>query len=139
MSEKPKSEDCMAKLPLSPGKGNRILVVDDSEVTGLLIASELEEKGFEVQIAESAEEATRLVTKKASRPDLILLDINMPNIDGAQFCRFIKGNSMFAKVKVVFCSGMEEQSLKDMVASCGADGYLCKSQIMGDGVISFLD
>ncbi len=139
MPEKPKPEDCMTTLPLDPGQGKRILVVDDSEVTGLLIASDLEEKGFEVQIAESAEIATRLVTKKESRPDLILLDINMPNIDGAQFCRFIKGNSMFAKVKVVFCSGMEEQSLKEMVAECGADGYLCKNQIMGDGVTSFLD
>jgi CheY-like chemotaxis protein len=82
----------------------RVLIVDDSEIVARLLKEELEAKGFEIQYAPDAEKATSIILKRQTRPDLILLDINMPKVDGAQFCRFLKKNEMFRSIKVVFCS-----------------------------------
>ncbi|MGC3997967.1 MAG: response regulator [Anaeromyxobacter sp.] len=60
-----------------------------------LLQEELEAKGFDIQYAPDAEKATSIILKRQTRPDLILLDINMPKVDGAQFCRFVKKNEMF--------------------------------------------
>ena len=82
-----------------------MLIVDDSEIVAQLLKAELEAKGFEIQYAPDAEKATSIILKRQTRPDLILLDINMPKVDGAQFCRFVKKNEMFKSIKVLFCSG----------------------------------
>ena len=124
----------MADNPIMPGAGKRVLIVDDSEITIKLIESELEGKGFEIITATRAEDASQLIIKKATRPHLVLLDINMPNVDGAQFCKFIKGNAMFAGIKVVFCSGMDEKRLKELAEECGADGYVTKDSFLGKWV-----
>jgi CheY-like chemotaxis protein len=129
----------MAEHPPSSGTGKRVLIVDDSEIAIQMIEAELEGKGFEVISADRAEKATELVMKKATRPHLILLDINMPNIDGAQFCRFIKRNAMFSDIKVVLCSGMAQDELKDIAESCGADGYVSKDMYLGKHVSESLE
>ena len=122
-----------------PGAGKRVLIVDDSEITIKMIEAELAGKGFEIMSADRAETATQLVTKKSTRPHLILLDINMPNIDGAQFCRFIKGNTMFSSIKVVFCSGMAKDRMKEVAEECGADGFVSKDEFLGKWVNDNLD
>jgi len=129
----------MAEKPPSSGSGKRVLIVDDSEIAIQMIEAELEGKGFEVMSADRAEKATELVMKKSTRPNLILLDINMPNIDGAQFCRFIKRNAMFSDIKVVLCSGMAQDQLKEIAESCGADGYVSKDMYLGKHVSESLD
>jgi CheY-like chemotaxis protein len=129
----------MADSPILPGAGKRVLIVDDSEITIRLIESELDGKGFEVLTATRAEEASQLIIKKATRPHLVLLDINMPNIDGAQFCKFIKGNAMFTGIKVVFCSGMDESQLKALAEECGADGYVTKDSFLGKWVRNHIE
>jgi CheY-like chemotaxis protein len=118
--------------------GKRVLIVDDSEIAIQLLRAELEDKGFELLTATTAEEATRIVTRKKTRPDLILLDINMPNVDGAQFCKFLKKNEMFSDVKVVLCSGMEREAIQAVVEEAGADGYVCKDEYLGGWVTSKL-
>jgi hypothetical protein len=67
----------------------RVLIVDDSEIVARLLKEELEAKGFEIQYAPDAEKATSIILRRQTRPELILLDINMPKVDGAQFCRFL--------------------------------------------------
>lgn len=108
----------------------RILIVDDSETTVLLLEAELKDKGFEVLTADNAEKATRIILKKQTRPDLVLLDVKMPNVNGEQFCRFIKSNSLFKGIKVLLCSGMEEQELQRICREAGADGYVSKNQVL---------
>ncbi|HVE87628.1 MAG TPA: response regulator [Myxococcales bacterium] len=108
----------------------RILIVDDSETTVLLLEAELKDKGFQVLTADNAEKATRIILKKQTRPDLVLLDVKMPNVNGEQFCRFIKSNSLFKGIKVLLCSGMEEQELQRICREAGADGYVSKNQVL---------
>ncbi len=116
----------------------RVLVVDDCETTTRLIADELSEKGFEILRTTNVDAATKLLLSKKTRPDLVLLDVVMPKIDGVQFCRFIKSNEMFTGIKVVLCSSLEEKDLKIMVKNSGADGYVTKKDVLGRAVMEQL-
>ncbi len=113
----------------------RILIVDDSEIVAKLLQAELEPKGFEIQYAPSAEKAASIIFKRATRPDLILLDINMPKVDGAQFCKFVKRNAMFRSIKVIFCSGESREKVAALAAECQADGYIHKDQFLGKWIV----
>lgn len=123
----------------APRAGKRILVVDDSPATGKLLQAELKAKGFEVATAQSADEATKIILKKKTRPDLVLLDVRMPNVNGEQFCRFIKSNSLFAGIKVILCSAEREDELKRIVRDAGADGYVLKDQLIARGILEKLE
>ncbi|HCF57069.1 MAG TPA: two-component system response regulator [Myxococcales bacterium] len=125
--------------PTAPRGTTRVMIVDDSEMTAKLIEAELEDKGFEIILADSVDKATRLILKKQTRPNLILLDVNMPNVDGAHFCRFIKGNSLFKGIKVVLCSGMEVDKLKGIAAACGADGFVPKDSFLSRWVLEQIE
>jgi CheY-like chemotaxis protein len=113
----------------------KVLIVDDSEIVAQLLRAELEAKGFEIQYAPDAEKATSIILKRQTRPDLILLDINMPKVDGAQFCRFVKKNAMFKSIKVLFCSGEAREKIARLVEECGADGYILKDEFLGKWIV----
>ncbi|HEY6106657.1 MAG TPA: response regulator [Anaeromyxobacteraceae bacterium] len=113
----------------------RVLIVDDSEIVARLLKEELEQKGFEIQYAPDAEKATSIILKRRTRPDVILLDINMPRVDGAQFCRFVKKNEMFRSIKVIFCSGEPKERVKQLAEECGADGYILKDEYLGKWIV----
>ncbi len=124
-------EDLAARVAAAVEAHRRVLIVDDSEIVARLLREELEAKGFEIQYAPDAEKATSIILKRQTRPDLILLDINMPKVDGGQFCRFVKKNEMFRSIKVIFCSGEDKERMKKLVAECGADGYISKDEFLG--------
>lgn len=129
-----------ASEPSVPAAGGgkrkpRILIVDDSEMTARIIEADLVAKGFEVHFADSAEKATKVILKKQTRPDLVLLDVRMPDVDGEQFCRFIKGNSLFAGIKVLLCSGENVEELQRIVREAGADGYVPKDAVLSKVVV----
>jgi CheY-like chemotaxis protein len=120
-----------AKLAAAGGRKPRILIVDDSEMTARIIEADLVAKGFEVHIADSADKATKIILKKQTRPDLVLLDVRMPNVNGEQFCRFIKSNSLFKGIKVLLCSGENVEELQRICREAGADGYVPKDAVLG--------
>jgi len=128
-------EEISKRLSAALGARRRVLIVDDSEIVARLLKEELEAKGFEIQYAPDAEKATSIILKRQTRPDLILLDINMPKVDGAQFCRFVKKNDMFKAIKVIFCSGEGKEKVKRLVAECGADGYISKDEFLGKWIV----
>lgn len=122
-----------------PAKGKRrVLVVDDSEATAHLLQVELSAQGHEVMTANSADAATKIILKKKTRPDLVLLDVRMPGINGEEFCRFIKGNSLFAGIQVLLCSAEEEGELKRIVERAGADGYIRKDSLIAKEILDLL-
>lgn len=116
--------------PPAPARKKRVLIVDDSETTALILQAELSAKGLEVHTADTADKATKIILKKQTRPDLVLLDVRMPNVNGEQFCRFIKSNSLFAGIKVLLCSAEEETELKRICREAGADGYVTKDSVL---------
>jgi len=131
----PWEEDFPTRFAAAVEHGRRVLIVDDSEIVARLLQGELEAKGFEIQYAPDVEKATSIILRRATRPDLILLDINMPKVDGAQFCRFVKKNVMFRSIKVLFCSGEDKSRVERLVAECGADGYISKGELLGKWIV----
>jgi CheY-like chemotaxis protein len=129
------AEEISKRLTAALGARRRVLIVDDSEIVARLLKEELEAKGFEIQYAPDAEKATSIILKRQTRPDLILLDINMPKVDGAQFCRFVKKNEMFKAIKVIFCSGEQKEKVKRLVTECGADGFISKDEFLGKWIV----
>lgn len=129
------AEDIHVRLSAALGARRKVLIVDDSEIVAKLLSDELTEKGFEVQWAPDAEKATTIILKRQTRPDLILLDVNMPKVDGAQFCRFVKKNEMFRSIKVLFCSGEDRAKVERLVGECGADGYIPKDELLGKWIV----
>ncbi|MDC0707896.1 response regulator [Stigmatella sp. ncwal1] len=124
------STGALPSAPKTGGRKPRILIVDDSEMTARIIEADLVTKGFEVHVADTADKATKIILKKQTRPDLVLLDVRMPNVNGEQFCRFIKSNSLFKGIKVLLCSGENVEELQRICREAGADGYVPKDAVM---------
>lgn len=99
----------------------KILLVDDEESIHLLYREELEEEGYEVHSALSGEEA--LDKLKIIGPDLVILDINMPGINGIDALRQIK--EMNPNLPVILSSAYQE--FKQDLATWASDEYIVKS------------
>lgn len=127
-------DDLVRRFAVSVGGKRRVLIVDDSEIVARLLRLELEKAGFAVEHALDVEKATSLILKRATRPDLVLLDVNMPRVSGPQFCRFLKTNDRFRSIKVVFCSTEDREKLAALAAEYGADGYVLKREFLGNWV-----
>lgn len=82
-----------------------IMVVDDSPTICRLVATTLEKRDYQVIIAADGMEA--LAKMNETLPDLILLDITMPRLDGYQLCKIIKGNDLTRHIPVVMLSGKD--------------------------------
>jgi CheY-like chemotaxis protein len=102
-------------------KSARILVVDDEENIRLLFKEELEEEGFEIDLASNGLEA--LDKLKKGQFDLIVLDIKMPGMDGIQALNEIKNANK--DQRVILCSAYGE--FKQDFSSWISDGYVVKS------------
>ncbi len=116
----------------------RILVVDDSPAVVKLLEAELVAKGHEVLTATSADAATKIILKKKTRPDVVMLDVHMPGINGEEFCRFVKSNSLFSGIQVILCSGEEEAELARIAKAAGADGYVQKNTLIAQDLLALL-
>jgi len=99
----------------------KILVVDDEKSIADIIAYNLEKEGYEVLIAYDGEEALDLVFSED--PDLILLDIMMPKIDGFQVCRKIREKK---ETPIVMLTARAEEVDKVLGLELGADDYVTK-------------
>jgi len=104
----------------------RILIVEDSPTMRALLASALEELEGSVKIteAESGFEALRVLPRE--RWDLIVTDVNMPDINGLELVSFVKGNDAYRGVPLIIVSteGSERDRAKGL--ELGADAYLVK-------------
>jgi CheY-like chemotaxis protein len=129
------ADDLASRFARAVGGKRRVLIVDDSEIAARLLQAELARAGFAIDYAPDAEVATSLVLKRATRPDLVLLDVNMPNVSGPQFCRFLKRNDRFRAIKVVLCSGDDREKVAALAAECGADGYILKDEFLGKWIV----
>ncbi len=106
------------------GNGRSILIVDDLRVFLELERTCFERAGFEVMTAESGEEA--LEKTRAFQPDAVLLDLYMPDLDGAEVCRRIKRDPILRGTGVVIITSklFEKDRLRCVVAGC--DGFISK-------------
>jgi DNA-binding response OmpR family regulator len=102
----------------------QILIVDDNTAFVLAISESLRFRGYTVSSASDGVEALRQADKSA--PDLVLLDIEMPGMDGFRFCQELRNNPRFYNIPVIFMSVRSELSDKLAAYEVGADDYLVK-------------
>jgi len=104
--------------------GKRILVVEDERDIVELLRYNLAKNGYQVMVAGKGEEALRLV--RQNPPDLVLLDLMLPGMDGLDVCRALKGDPQTVGIPVIMVTAKGEEP--DVVAGLelGAHDYVCK-------------
>ncbi len=107
------------------GKKNRLLVVEDDEFLRELITTKLINEGFEVIEAVDGEDGLRKT--REGKPDLVLLDIILPNIDGFEVLKQLKADPSVASIPVVVLSNLGQQDDVERALSMGAKDYLIKA------------
>jgi len=103
----------------------RVLVVDDSDIVLTMARDALEEGGFEVVTALNAKEADACIFSQA-RPDLIILDVMLPILDGDKKARMLKDNAVTRDIPILLLSSKPEDELHFLVKESGSDGYIRK-------------
>ena len=101
-----------------------ILIIDDDPVNGKLIETVLEQRGFQTLTAESGPEGRKLAQSR--KPDLILLDIIMPDENGFTTCAALKLDPGTARIPVIFLSSVNEEDEKVKGFTLGAVDYITK-------------
>jgi DNA-binding response OmpR family regulator len=101
---------------------DRILVIQDSPSVNAMLKFRLESGGFSVETVETGEEG--IEKTKAHQYQLILLDYNLPGINGSQVCRILKEEDNTRNIPIVFMSAKDEDKLNQITKEAGADGYI---------------
>jgi DNA-binding response OmpR family regulator len=101
-----------------------ILIVDDEPSIVVPIQFLMEQQGYSVLVAENGEDALDLIYKY--KPDLILLDIMLPRIDGYEVCEIVRLNPEYRNIKIIFLTakGREVEIAKGL--ALGANAYITK-------------
>lgn len=102
----------------------RILVVDDENINLRLVSRLLEMEGYEVVSAQSGEAALHLIEQTA--PDLALLDVMMPVMDGYELCRRLRQNPVTAQIPIVMLTALVDENDRLKGIEAGADDCLPK-------------
>ena len=105
-------------------KKRLVLVVEDEEEIVRLISFHLEKEGYAVLSAASGTEALSLVFEHL--PDLIILDIMLPEMDGLEVCRRLRGSDKAASIPVLILSARKEELDRVLGLEMGADDYMIK-------------
>lgn len=103
---------------------SNIMIVDDTPQNLKLLAELLKEQGYHVRPLPSGEKALRAA--EAEPPDLILLDINMPVMDGFEVCKKLKENEQLRDVPVIFISALNDTQDKVFAFNAGGQDYITK-------------
>ncbi len=111
-------------LPRTLSPVARVLVVDDHEKNRAVAAALLDLAGYEVALAPGGDEALASFTERT--PDLVLLDIVMPGMDGFEACRRLRALPRGDEVPIVFLTALDEPSVHDRALDAGADDFLTK-------------
>jgi CheY-like chemotaxis protein len=110
-----------------------ILLVEDDAFVGDIYQTKLGQMGYIVQVAENGLEAMKLVGRKA--PDLILLDIVMPYMDGIEVLKKLKEKDEWKSIPVVLLTNLSEKEKVEEGLSLGAKDYLIKSHFTPSEVV----
>ncbi|MFW9833662.1 MAG: response regulator transcription factor [Candidatus Thorarchaeota archaeon] len=109
---------------MNNNKNKKILVVDDEQMTTDLAKTFLEKHGFQVVVAKDGEEAIEIAHEEV--PDLILLDVMLPTIDGFEVCKRLKEHATFKSTPILMFTAKGLSSDFERGEAAGADEYIVK-------------
>jgi CheY-like chemotaxis protein len=102
----------------------RILVVDDELVTLQMLTDRLRACGLEILTAQDGSEG--LARARAERPDLIILDVMMPKLDGFKMCRLLKSDRKYRHIPIIILTAKAGPGDPELSHQAGADCYVVK-------------
>ena len=113
-----------AAAPADPNRPLKVLVVDDEEEVRSSVSEFLESQGYDaVEVADGEEALAKCFTEK---PDLLLLDLRLPRVDGYQVCQTLKGNPITSVIPIIIITALNSTSQKIKGIEYGADDYIEK-------------
>jgi putative two-component system response regulator len=118
------SDNVSEKAGAKPACAGRVLVVDDIEANRTLVARLLAPDGHHVTVAEDGRAALQSVMRDA--PDLVLMDVMMPHLDGFEVCRAVKQNPSTRLVPVVLVTALQNSEDRIRGIEAGADDFVSK-------------
>lgn len=107
-----------------------ILVVEDEDTVKETLAYNLEQEGYQVLTAEDGEEALSIIRRY--RPDLVLLDIMLPKLDGLTVCRIVRKDNEISHTPIIMLTARGTQGDKMVGLDSGADDYITKPFDLGE-------
>ncbi|MDB4261245.1 response regulator [bacterium] len=110
-------------MSIETGAKNRLLIVDD-EPTNIHILSNILSEDYEIRAANNGERA--IEAAKSQSPDLILLDMIMPGLDGLQVCKLLRENEATKDIPVIFVTSMSDPANEELGLQAGAVDYISK-------------
>ena len=125
---------------LESGKRKLLIVDDDQELVDLLADTFVRDGRFDIKTANNGFDAGMLV--KEFRPDIVILDIMLPDINGKEVCQRVRSDETLERVKIICISGMVEQDKVADLRAAGADDFLQKPFVVDkllDRVCDLLD
>src|SRR3954468_12841562 len=102
----------------------RILVVEDDPDIAQLVAHYLAKSGFSVDLLANGRDALAAIA--AHPPDVLVLDLMLPQVDGLEICRVVRGNDATAATPIIMLTARAEESDRIVGLEIGADDYLAK-------------
>jgi DNA-binding response OmpR family regulator len=102
----------------------RILIVEDDRDIAELVGRYLEKAGFEVDVLASGREALKALVERP--PDLMILDLMLPHVDGLEICRVTRANQQTAAIPIIMLTARAEESERIIGLEIGADDYIAK-------------
>jgi CheY-like chemotaxis protein len=109
------------------GEAPKVLVIDDDAELLETAAQLLAQRGF--RVVTHSESYNRLNAVRVHRPDLVLMDVNMPFVPGDEIVKLLKDDPDLAEIPVLLFSSNDERSLRLTAREVGAAGYVSKSQM----------
>jgi CheY-like chemotaxis protein len=103
-----------------------VLVVEDNDMNMQLVEYLLEEGGYAIVKATSGEEALAITRSETQRPDLILMDIHLPGMDGLSVVREMKSDDRINRIPILALTAHAMRGDKDRFLEAGCDGYISK-------------
>ena len=101
----------------------KILIVDDEPDLVRVTSFRLKKMGYNVSVGTDGNQALSLI--ESERPDLVLLDLRLPEIDGLEACRRVKADPKLKDIPIILFTASTNE-INENVKTCGADGYLIK-------------
>ena len=111
----------------------KILIVEDDKFLRELIARKLTDEGFEIVEAVDGEDGIKKI--KETKPDLVLLDLILPNIDGFEVLSRVKGDVSLASIPIIILSNLGQKEEVEKGLELGAADYLIKAHFTPGEII----
>jgi DNA-binding response OmpR family regulator len=102
----------------------KILIIDDEPNLVVLLEARLKTQGYEILTAYDGQSGLEMAKKH--KPDLIILDLMLPKIDGHKVCGLLKNDTRYAKIPIILFTARAQDSDRQMAKELGADAYITK-------------